>query len=258
MKAEPGELTLTFTPWSQWVREVAASKVALVTTAGAYLKHGLHEPFDLGREGGDPTFREFPSVVDLADVALAGEEQGRSAQDRSGGEGQPRNEVQPGGDGATVAAENDQAGGDEQEQADAEARAQVNRVFPLDRLRAMAAAGTIDAVAPFAYSFSRALSDPLPLLADFGPAVAYRIRRMGADVALVVAAGDSGLPTAAIVARLIELAGIPSVVLAADAAALRTAGVPRGVAMDPEAWVPRLPEALEAAWPLDAPGVVAL
>lgn len=242
MKAEPGELTLTFTPWSQWVREVAASKVALVTTAGAYLKHGLHEPFDPGRAGGDPTFREFPSVVDLADVALAGAAQG------------PAGDAVNGPVGDEVSGE---SGSDDQEQAKAEARAQVNRVFPLDRLRAMAAAGTIDAVAPFAYSFSGAVSDPLPLLADFGPAVAWRIRRMGADVVLVVAAG-SGLPAAAIVARLIELAGIPTVVLAADADALRRAGVPRGVAMDPGEWVQRLPEALEAAWPLDAPGVVAL
>lgn len=240
MKAEPGELTLTFTPWSQWVREVAASKVALVTTAGAYLKHGLHEPFDPGRAGGDPTFREFPSVVDLADVALAGAAQGPAGDAVNGQAGDE---------------EHGEAGSDEQ--AKAEARAQVNRVFPLDRLRAMAAAGTIDAVAPFAYSFSGVVSDPLPLLADFGPAVAWRIRRMGADVVLVVAAG-SGLPTAAAVARLIELAGIPTVVLAADADALRRAGVPRGVAMDPGEWAQRLPEALEAAWPLDAPGVVAL
>jgi len=217
MKAEPGGLRPTFTPWSQWVREVAASKVALVTTAGVYLRHGLHEPFDLGREGGDPTFREFPAVVDLADVAIAGEAP-----------------------------------------AEAEAQARVNSVFPLDRLRAMAAAGVIDAVAPFAYSFSGAIADPLPLLVDSGPSVAYRIRRMGADAALVLAAGDAGLTTASIVARLIELAGISTVVLAADVDGLRTAGVPRGVALDPADWLQRLPDALEAAWALEAPGAVEL
>lgn len=248
MKAEPGELTPTFTPWSQWAREVAASKVALVTTASVYLKHGLHEPFDVSREGGDPTFREFPSVVDVADVALPGVARGQSGD-------QPGDQQQGGPDGGP---QDESRAGHGQDEPDSEARELLNRVFPLERLRTMAAAGAIDAVAPFAYSFSGAIADPLPLLIDSGPAVAYRIRRMGADVALVVAADVSGLRTAAVVARLIELAGIPTVVLAADAVALRKAGVPRGVAMDPAGWLERLPDALDAAWALEAPGVVEL
>lgn len=216
------EWTAGFVPWSQWVRPVAESKVALVATAGVYLKHGLQEPYDEGRPGGDPTFREFPVVVQYEDLAVSESQQ-------------------------------------------AAAEADLNLVFPLERLRAMAASGAIDAVAPFAYSFSGAVADPLPLLAGSGQSVAYRIRRMGADVALVCASGETGWLTASLVARLIELAGVPTVVLAAGADGLRGANVPRGVLIrqpaepgDAEGQERLLLAALEAAWKLDEPAVIEL
>lgn len=216
------EWTAGFVPWSQWARPVAESKVALVATAGVYLKHGLQEPYDEGRPGGDPTFREFPVVVQYEDLAVSESQQ-------------------------------------------AAAEADLNLVFPLERLRAMAASGAIDAVAPFAYSFSGAVADPLPLLAGSGQSVAYRIRRMGADVALVCASGETGWLTASLVARLIELAGVPTVVLAAGADGLRGANVPRGVLIrqpaepgDAEGQERLLLAALEAAWKLDEPAVIEL
>ncbi len=216
------EWTAGFVPWSQWVRPVAESKVALVATAGVYLKHGLQEPYDEGRPGGDPTFREFPVVVQYEDLAVSESQQ-------------------------------------------AAAEADLNLVFPLERLRAMAASGAIDAVAPFAYSFSGAVADALPLLAGSGQSVAYRIRRMGADVALVCASGETGWLTASLVARLIELAGVPTVVLAAGADGLRGANVPRGVLIrqpaepgDAEGQERLLLAALEAAWKLDEPAVIEL
>jgi len=219
-ETELRELTAGFVPWSQWVRPVAESKVALVATAGVYLKHGLQEPYDEGRPGGDPSFREFPVVVRYEDLAVSGTLPAPALED-------------------------------------------LNLVFPLERLRAMAESRAIDAVAPFAYSFSRTIADPLPLLVRFGPSVAYRIRRMGADVALICASGEAGRLTAALVARLIELAGVPTVVLDGEAEPLRRLGVPRGVAIrqpagpgDAEGQQRLLRAALEAAWDLHEPGVV--
>lgn len=216
------DLTAGFVPWSQWVRPVAESKVALVATAGVYLKHGLQEPYDEGRPGGDPTFREFPVVVQYEDLAVSGRL------------------PQPAGE-------------------------DLNLVFPLERLRAMAASRAIDAVAPFAYSFSGNITDPLPLLAGSGLSVAYRIRRMGADVTLLCASGESGWLTTALVARLIELAGVPTVVLATGAGGLRGIAVPRGVVIrqpavpgDAEGQQRGLQAALEAAWDLHEPGTVEL
>ncbi|MFB5085320.1 hypothetical protein [Symbiobacterium thermophilum] len=221
-ETELRELTAGFVPWNQWVRPVAESKVALVATAGVYLKHGLQEPYDDGRPGGDPSFREFPVVVRYEDLAVAGP-------------------------------------------LPAPAREDLNLVFPLERLRAMAESRAIDAVAPFAYSFSGTITDPVPLLAGYGPSVAYRIRRMGADVALVCVAGGTGRLTAALVARLIELAGVPTVVLDGEADGLRGLGIPRGVAIrrpaapgDAEGQQRLLRAALEAAWGLHEPGVVEL
>jgi len=224
METELRELTAGFVPWSHWVRPVGESKVALVATAGVYLKHGLQEPYDEGRPGGDPTFREFPVVVRSEDLAVSGSHPGPVQED-------------------------------------------LNLVFPLERLRALADSGAIDAVAPFAYSFSGAVADPLPLLAGSGLSVAYRIRRMGADVALLWASGEQGLLTAALVARLIELAGVPAVVVAAGAGAdaLRGWGVPRGAIIrqpaapgDAEGQQRLLLAALEAAWDLHEPGVIEL
>lgn len=213
------EWTAGFVPWSQWVRPVRESKVALVAAAGVYLKHGLQEPYDDGRAGGDPTFREFPVVVRYEDLAVSGNGQGPAETD-------------------------------------------LNLVFPLERLRAMAQAGAIDAVAPFAYSFSVSVADPLPLLAGSGLSVAYRIRRMGADVALLWAPEESGVWTVALVARLIELAGVPTAVVAGTEV-LRELGVPRGVIVrqfaepgDAEGQQRLLLAALEAAWDLHEPGVV--
>nr|PZN67955.1 MAG: hypothetical protein DIU55_14410 [Bacillota bacterium] len=221
-ETELRQLTAGFVPWSQWVRPVAESKVALVATAGVYLKHGLQEPYDIDRPGGDPAFREFPAIVQFEDLAVSGSLPEPAQQD-------------------------------------------LNLVFPLERLRAMAEARVIDAVAPFAYSFSGAITDPLPLLVGSGPSVAYRIRRMGADVALVCAAGETGWMTAALVARLIELAGVPTVVLSAGGRDLRAAGVPRGVVIrqpaapgDAEGQQRLLGLALESAWDLREPAILEL
>lgn len=216
-----------FTPWSQWLRPVAESKVALVTTGGVYLKHGLHEPYALAQEGGDCSFREFPAVVATDDVTVGhGEIDLRHAEE------------------------------------------DVNVIFPLDRLRELADAACIGSVAPFAYSFTGPIADRLPLLADFAPSVAYRIRRMGADLALIIATGRGDHETAALVARAIELAGVPTLVLGIHPEPLQRIKAPRAVVVQHPEGAPLgrpgdvdgqqqvLRSALEAAWRLEGPGLV--
>ncbi|HEY3367110.1 MAG TPA: glycine/sarcosine/betaine reductase selenoprotein B family protein [Symbiobacteriaceae bacterium] len=217
-----------FIPWARWYTPIANAKVALISTGGVYLKNGLHQPFDVETVTGDSSFREFPSVVLSQDLALA---HGRY----------------------DIAA----------------AQEDVNVVFPLERLQELAAAGYIGSVAPFAWSFMGHVTRPVKLLANYAPSVAYRLGRMGADVALVVAVG--GLvdhQTAALVARAVELAGVPTVVLGTNRAALEAVKPPRSVLTDgPEAAPLGAPgnagkhqhlirKVLEAAWEFEAPGAI--
>jgi D-proline reductase (dithiol) PrdB len=216
-----------FIPWTQWDLPVGRSKVALVTTGGIFLKRGLHEPFAMTRPGGDPTFREFPAVVEAEDLDAA------------------HNTLNLG-----------------------YARADINVLFPLPRLRELVEAGYIESVAPFAYSFMGHVTDPVPLLANYGPSVAYRMRRMGAGVALVIATGELDHQTAGLVARAIELAGVPTVVLGNNQAALERVKAPRSVVVAHPDGAPLgnpgnagkhqylLREVLSAAWDLEGPGLV--
>ncbi|HLN65378.1 MAG TPA: glycine/sarcosine/betaine reductase selenoprotein B family protein [Symbiobacteriaceae bacterium] len=177
---------------------------------------------------GDASFREFPSVVDTPDLDLA------------------------------------HGGIDPQY-----AREDMNVLFPLQRLKELAEGGYISGVAPFAYSFMGQVSDPVALLANYAPSVAWRLRRMGAEVALVVAVGGrEDHQMAGLVARAIELAGVPTVVLGLDKGALEAVGVPRGVVVKHPVGAPLgnpgnagkhqylLRSALDAAWELEGPGLV--
>ncbi len=216
-----------FIPWTRWYTPAEQAKVTLVSTGGVYLKHGLHIPFDLERDGGDATFREFPSVVAAEDLAVAhgGFDPGYAEED-------------------------------------------INVVFPLERLQQLALSGYIGSVAPFVYSFMGHLFDPTRLLANYAPSVAYRVKRMGADVALVVAAGLVDHQTAALVARAMELAGVPTIVLGTDRALLEAVKPPRAVLVRHPEGAPLgnpgnggkhqevLREALAAAWEFESPGAI--
>lgn len=213
-----------FIPWAPWHIAPDKAKVALVATAGVYLKHGLHAPLTAA----DPSFREFPAVVSTEDLALA--ESGFDLR---------------------------------------QARADLNVVFPLERMKELADAGYIGTLAPFAYTFSGGEVPPVELLANYAPSVAYRVRRMGAEVALVVAAGEAGQQTAALVARAIELAGVPTIVLGTDRAALEAVKVPRAVVVQHPVGSTLgnpnnsgkhqhlLREVFDAAWQFEGPGLVA-
>lgn len=217
-----------FIPWTQWDAPVSASKVALVSTGGAFLKNGIHQPFDTQAPSGDPSFREFPSVVSGEDIAVA----------------------HTSGD-LRYAAQD------------------VNVVFPLERLTALAAAGYVGGAAPLAYSFMGHVTEVSALLSNYAPSVAYRMRRMGADAALVVAAHPIDAQVAALVARTIELAGVPTVVLGTDRALLEAVRAPRAAAVANPAGAPLgnpgnagkhqelIRAALAAAWEFQGPGLVA-
>jgi D-proline reductase (dithiol) PrdB len=213
-----------FIPWTPWLRSAAESKIALITVGGVYMKHGLHEPFQ-GPD--DPTFREFPHVVNTEDLALA--------------EGQ----------------------------VDSPWAAQdLNVLFPLERLRDLAATGYIGSVAPFAYAFAAGSPDLGALLPEAGLSVAYRMRRMGPDAVLLVATTPESHRTAAHLARLIETVGIPTVILGTTAEPFEAIGVPRAVLVEHPAGAPLgnpgnagkhghlIQEALSAAWELEGPGLL--
>ena len=54
------------TPWTPLEKELAQSKVALVTTAGLHLRG--EKPFVSDFKGGDPSFRVIPSGASSADI----------------------------------------------------------------------------------------------------------------------------------------------------------------------------------------------
>lgn len=217
-----------FIPWTQWDVPVREAKVALVTTGGAYLKRGMHVPFDTASPAGDPSFREFPSVAEAEDIAVA------------------------------------HTTGDCRY-----AKEDINVIFPLERLHELARAGYIGSVGPFAYSFMGHVTDPTDLLSNYAPSVAYRLKRMGADVALVVAAHPMDSQVASLVARAIELAGVPTVVMGTDRDLLELVRAPRAVAVANPAGAPLgepgnagkhqevIRSVLAAAWDFQGAGGVA-
>jgi D-proline reductase (dithiol) PrdB len=104
-------------------------------------------PFDLGNPAGDPTFRVIPHDVDPADLTLS-----------------------------IISANWDRSG----------FAMDVNVVFPLDRLRELAAEGVIGGLAEAHYAFMGSIFDIEPVLRESAPAVGRRLRADGVDVALLV------------------------------------------------------------------------
>lgn len=217
-----------FIPWAPWHIPARQAKVALVTTGGVYLKNGLHQRFETEAPAGDPSFREFPAVVQADDLAIA-----HAKLDASYG------------------------------------TQDINTIFPLERLHELAALGYVGAVAPFAYSFMGHVPQPVALLANYAPSVAYRMKRMGVDVALVVATGEVDTQTAALVARAIELAGVPTVLMGTNKALTEAVRAPRAVVVKHPAGAPLgnpgnagkhqhlLREVFDAAFEFEGPGLVA-
>jgi D-proline reductase (dithiol) PrdB len=132
-------------PFARPRRPLAAARVALVTTGGLYAPG--QDPFDVGRKGGDVSFRVIPRDTDVATLGIAHKSDAF-----------------------------DQAG----------LRADRNLGFPLERLREMEAAGAIGSLAPRALSFMGSISAPGRLVKETAPEAASLLEADGADVALLV------------------------------------------------------------------------
>ena len=92
--------------------------------------------------------------------------------------------------------------------------ADLNVVFPIDRLVELANAGAIGSVAPRHVSFMGAQMDTLATITlDTGPAAAAALRDDGVDVAVITTVCPFCPRTACAIARALEANGIATVVL---------------------------------------------
>jgi D-proline reductase (dithiol) PrdB len=129
------------------VGRVPVSQARVALVTSAGLVASADTPFDLDQRGGDTSWRTIASTVDPADLLV---HHRSDAFDR-----------------APLAAD-------------------VNVVFPLERLRALAAAGEIGEVAPRHLSFMGSITAPGRLIRETAPAAAALFVADRVDVALLV------------------------------------------------------------------------
>ena len=103
-------------------------------------------PFDLSNPRGDPSFRVIPSATNPADLTLS-----------------------------IISANWDRSG----------FAMDVNVVFPMDRLRELAAEGVIGEPAPNHYAFMGSIFDIDPVIEQSAPQVGSLLKQEGVDVALL-------------------------------------------------------------------------
>ena len=139
-------------PWTPLRKPLAQCRIALVTTAGLYLK-GEQPPFDLERERrepfwGDPTYRVIPTDVRQEQISVAHLHINTEDIERD-----------------------------------------VNIVLPVDRVRELVAAGELGSMAPHHYAFMGYQQQGAPeWAARYGPEVAQRMIEEEVDVALLAPA----------------------------------------------------------------------
>lgn len=104
-----------------------------------------------------------------------------------------------------------------------------NVVFPVGRLRELVNMGVVGGSAPFHYSVMGHLPRPARFLAESLPALVERLRRAQAGAVVVVAVAPLCHQTAALIARGVEAAGIPSVCLGVEPAVWAAVRPPRAV-----------------------------
>jgi D-proline reductase (dithiol) PrdB len=115
-------------------------------TSSGLIQKGT-EPFDLGNPGGDPTYRIIRSDIDPADLTLS-----------------------------IVSANWDRSA----------FAADVNAIFPMDRVRELADEGIIGSLADDYYAFMGSIFDIEPVATHSAPAVGELLRQAEVDVALLV------------------------------------------------------------------------
>lgn len=131
-------------PWTPVVKPLAASTIALVTTAGVH--HRDQPPYDMHDHDGDPSFRELDLARPLDTLMITHDYYDHADADRD-----------------------------------------LNVVFPVERLRELAAAGEIGAVARLGYGFMGHITGPHlgTLKRSTGPQVAARLKSAGVDAVLL-------------------------------------------------------------------------
>jgi len=131
-------------PWVPVKRSLAASTIALVTTAGVH--HREQQPYDMHDRDGDPSFRELDLERPLDSLMITHDYYDHADADRD-----------------------------------------LNVVFPVGRLRDLAAAGEIGAVARLAYGFMGHITGRHleTLQRRTAPEVAARLRKAGVDAVLL-------------------------------------------------------------------------
>jgi len=103
----------------------------------------------------------------------------------------------------------------------------INAMFPIERLRELAAEGIIGAVAPVHMGFMGGGGDVERFRHDTGPAIARLLQAEGVDVAVFTGGCGTCHRSAVIVQRAVEAAGIATVIIAALPPIAQQEGAPR-------------------------------
>lgn len=134
-----------YSPLNVSTTPLSEARVALVTTAGACLEN--QEPFDIKGTAGDPTYREIPSDIDLADIRLI--HRGYNTR---------------------------------------QAMEDPNVVIPIDHLRAARDSGRTGSISDNIYSFMGFVANTDPLVNDYAPEVARKLKADTVEVVLLTPA----------------------------------------------------------------------
>ncbi len=103
----------------------------------------------------------------------------------------------------------------------------INAMFPLDRLRELAAEGFIGRIAPTLIGFMGGGGDVDRFRTEAGPAIARILKEEGVDVAVFTGGCGTCHRSAVIVQRAVEAAGISTIIIAALPPVARQQGAPR-------------------------------
>ena len=137
--------TVDWSPGARLAKPIGASRLALITSAGLHLP--TQPPFDESVRGGDFSFRDLPSDIDIQSLLIAHRS---SAFERAG------------------------------------ALEDRNLIFPLDRLRELVNRGEVGSLNHRHFSFMGSISAPGRLIAETAPAVASALDRDDVDAVFLV------------------------------------------------------------------------
>lgn len=130
-------------PWTLFSGDLAAARIALITSAGLYIE-GDQEPFDAADPDGDVSYRVIPLATPSARLGVAHDHYDHLA-----------------------------------------AQQDINCVFPVDRLRELAADGVIGGVVDPAVSFMGYNPDWVATRRTLVPAVGEQVAALRPDAALL-------------------------------------------------------------------------